>query len=66
MYETINELLNNNESFNYPREPNDICKLKRDICRLNYVKLMEENIIPYKKKNRFKNKYNISIEGQKG
>jgi len=30
------------------------------------VKLLEEKIIPYKKKNRFVNKSNIVIEGLKG
>ena len=55
----MNELLNTNESFKYPREPNNHCKLIRDTCRLNYVKLFEEKIIPYKKENRFIFKYNI-------
>jgi len=64
-YETMNELLDSKESFKYPREPNDLCKIIRDTCRLNYVKLLDENIIRYKKENRFIFKSNISIEGLK-
>ena len=48
------------DSFKYPREPNGICEKIREACLFDYVKLLEEKIIPHKK-NLFKFIPNISI-----
>ena len=61
----MDELLHSKESFKYPRAPNELCKIIREACIINYVKLFEERVIPYKKENRFIFKSNVKIEGLK-